>query len=231
MFRLYGAGKSPAEIAHLCDAGTAGVAAFTVPRRTCHEIVTSMAAEAEQNLPISVAEVESAESVERFPVRIAALVDAEIGRLTKKQERNGLTPEDFDRLRKASDLSFDLHRRLSRRKPNPTRPRGARQAARTEAPEESVIERIAREAGERLGEEDHLAHTPTQPPPVYLAPVPGPARQTPFEAVRQVAAEHGIDVGDVEDYPVTPAKQLRQEARLKARAALGYDPVAKTQGG
>jgi hypothetical protein len=81
MFRLFEAGKTPVEIAKHCDEGTAGTSPFEIPRRTVHDIVTRMAAEAEQKLAPTVLEAEGAEAVERFPGRIVAILHADIDRL------------------------------------------------------------------------------------------------------------------------------------------------------
>lgn len=187
MFRLYGAGKSPMEIAKLCAEGTAGTAPFQIPRRTVHDIVRRMADEAEQKLPTSVAEVESAEAVDRFPVRIARIVDAEITRLERKQEKVGLSCDDYDRLRKAAALSRDLARRLSQRKPSePLRRRGTGKGTGTQPEPESVIAKLARELAEEKSGEDHPSSThprPDDPDQPASQPPHGPS-EAPQDASR-----------------------------------------------
>jgi hypothetical protein len=184
---------------------------------------------AAQRLPTTVIEAESAEAVDRFPARIARIVDAEINRLDSKQKQRGLTSDDYDRLRKASDLSLSLQKRLNRRTPASRSTNGARQPAGSQPAQETALEKLAREQGERVGVDDHLlrAHTPPAPvesndePDVPTTPDPPP--QTPLDAVRRVAAKHGVDLRGMEDRPV---ERSRQEAARKARAALGLLPLA-----
>lgn len=243
MYRLYCAGKSPAEIAKLCAEGTAGTAPFQIPRRTVHDIVRRMADEAEQKLPTSVAEVEGAEAVDRFPVRIARIVDAEITRLERKQEKVGLSCDDYDRLRKAAALSRDLARRLSQRKPSePQRRRGTGKGTGTQAEPESAIEKLARELAEEKSGEDHPSSThprpddPDQPasqPPHGPSEAPQDASRPPITArpateTASAAAETAETSSDPPTAAIraamarkTPAERAKraQEAR-RARAVL-----------
>lgn len=217
MFRLFEAGKSPTEIAEMCEKGTAGVSAFRIPRRTVQEIVTAMAAELEQRMPTSIGELESAETVERFPERIARIVDREIDRLEKRQKKQGLGVDDYTKLRRASDLSFDLHKRLAKRTAQPTRPPGAtRRGGGAGAPQESAIERLARETREKSGSGDLLSRTHTHrngaDPSSKQAETPAsPAgadasrdsqprqasasrKEDPRETLRRIGEEHGVDL-------------------------------------
>ena len=163
MFRLFECGKPPGAIARLCEEGTAGTSPFKIPRRTVHDIVTRMAGEAEMKLPTSVIETEATEAVECYPARIAGIVGDEIKRLEGKQESRGLTLDDFERLKKAAALSFELHKRLSRRRAPATRgARAARQHAGAQQEPESTIERLAREAREQGGEGAQLSCTHTR---------------------------------------------------------------------
>jgi hypothetical protein len=195
MFRLYEAGKSPSEIASLCEEGTAGVASFTIPRRTVQEIVSKMAAEADRKLPTSVAEMESAEAVERFPVRMAAILDAEIERLATKQKRGKLTLDDLDFLAKAATVSTTLHKRLSRGQPAGARgSRPARQAAGSQQGPGSALEQLAQREAVRAGDEEQpsLAHTcqePTNPDASAQPHRPDRVGQTSPVERRAAAAE------------------------------------------
>ena len=190
MYRLFEAGKSPTEIASLCEKGIAGARGFTIPRRTVQEIVTAMAAEAEREVPTTIHEAESAEAVERFPMRITRIVDAEIDRLNTKQKQRGLTCEDYDRLEKAASLSFTLHKRLNARRPQTPRGRnGGRQPARSQPAHEGPIEKLARRERERAGEEARLAlvhthHEEPEPDPVASGRPLSVERAREVEAIR-----------------------------------------------
>ncbi|MGH2973887.1 MAG: hypothetical protein ACRDLL_03335 [Solirubrobacterales bacterium] len=202
MYRLYEVGKSPGEIASLCKQGMAGVAPFQIPRRTAHEILTRMADEAEQKLPTSVAEAESAEAVERHPVRIATVVDREISRLDQKQAKGGLRVGDLDLLAKLADLSFALHKRLSKRPAAAGRTGATRQVAGERREPEGAIEKLAREQAERAGREVQLKDAPTCPdddsehpesadlptPTARLSPI-AQAALVPVEEPQRTAAE------------------------------------------
>jgi len=216
MFRLFEAGKTPAEIARLCEEGTAGVSPFTIPRRTCHDIVTRMAEEAERKLPTSVAEAESAEAVERFPMRIARLVDAEITRLTTTQEKSGLSLGDYDKLERAAKLSCDLEKRLRQRKPAGKRGgRGSREGAGSPPAEESVLARLAREQGERDGREVHLS--PAHSRPDAFDPAPEDAAIATGE---QPDCNPSADEQAASTAPLPTGEEQREEAARKSRAAL-----------
>lgn len=158
MFRLFEAGKTPTEIVRLCAAGTAGTKPFVIPRRTCHEIVTRMATEAEQTLPSTLLESDDPGAVQRFPLRIASIIDSEIARLETRQKQRGLSSDDFDRLSKAASLSFTLHKRLNPRgAANTGSANGNAQPRKSTPPPESPIVRLAREERERQGVEDRPA--------------------------------------------------------------------------
>jgi hypothetical protein len=256
MFRLYEAGKSPADIARLCEEGTAGTSPFTIPRRTVHDIVTRMAAEAELKLPASVAEAESADAVERYPVRIAHLVDAEITRFTAKQEKGGLGPRDYDCLSRAADLSFTLHRRLSQRRPSgPRRPGSARERAGAEPRPESAMEKLARQEAEAREAEAHLSCTHAPPgtaDPGQPDDTPNPAVSVPHDsgpggdddpgagqdvATEQPTAEpHAGEVPAADpasiEQPVTRGSDVDRavaEWRAKATPALRAEAAQKAQ--
>jgi len=210
MFRLFEAGKTPAEIARLCEEGTAGVNPFQIPRRTCHDIVTKMAEEAERKLPTSIVEAESAEAVDRFPVRIARLIDAEIARLTTKQEKGGLNVGDYDKLERAAKLSFELEKRL-RRRTTPTRRGGqnARGGTGSSPTLETALERLAREEAEREWGEDQLSSTRACHP-------------AENQGDDQPPSENLVEPADA-DRPGGSAAitvEHREEAAQKARAAL-----------
>jgi hypothetical protein len=91
MYRLYGAGLTSKEISQACAGGTGGVAPFSIPRRTVSDVVSRMAQEARVQVPATAVDVESLETVQRFPERIARILDAEIDRLSVKQRRGKLT--------------------------------------------------------------------------------------------------------------------------------------------
>lgn len=218
MLRLYEAGKSPTEIASMCEKGTAGIKAFTIPRRTAQEIVKAMAAEAEQEVPATVHEAESAEAVERFPMRITRIVDAEIDRLNTKQKQRGLTCDDFDRLEKAASLSITLHKRLNARRPQSSAGKnGGRQRAGSQPAPETVIEKLARKEMERAGEED-------QPSPVHTHQSeddssPTPAESPPAHSPRDVppTSAKPPDAGDRTQIltRVQAAERKREAMRLR----------------
>lgn len=116
MFRLFQAGMSPIEISRQCESGTAGVAPFKVPRRTVHEIVTAMAAEAGQSAPSTLKDASHCEALEHYPVRVNGIISAELDRQERKQ-RHGrpLSLDDLDRLEKATKIIISLELRGRRR--------------------------------------------------------------------------------------------------------------------
>ena len=158
-----------------------------VPRRSVHDIVTSMAAEAERDLPKTIDDGGSADAVERFPVRIAAIADAEIERLEKKQKRAGLSSGDLDRLRKVSDLSAALRKRVHKPSTDPQRRAGRARR------QEGAIEKLARERREAQengsGTSDHVSPAHAPPTPAESSPkepergtAPSEDRAEPFYA-------------------------------------------------
>jgi len=105
MVQLAEAGKRPAEIARLCREGEAGVDAFDVPRRSCHDIVERELARREAEL---------AADTENQPLtRISRILDGHIDRLERKTKLN---VDDLELLRKTVDLSAMLEARLRKRK-------------------------------------------------------------------------------------------------------------------
>lgn len=226
MFRLFEAGRSPTEVAAMCAEGTAGVEAFTIPRRTAHDIVTALAARAERDLPTTIAEAGCGEAVERYPERIARIIDLEIARLEKRQKTKGLGVDDYTRLRAASDLSFDLHKRLAKRPVQSSRrPGAAQKGGGAQAPQEGAVERLAREEAEQAGAEDQPSQTyppstdadPAPEPPVRdisqsgdgqpPSPVPTDRKADPRETLRRIGEEHDVDLLGPMTRTKTPASQ------------------------
>ncbi len=237
MFRLFEAGKTPAEIARLCEEGTAGTSPFTIPRRTVHDIVTRMAEEAEQKLPTSVVEAESAEAVERFPARIARILDAEIDRLNAKQAKHGLNPTDYDKLARVADLSFDLHKRLRQRRPRTSRGQGGGEGTSVQPRPGSELERLAREQREQAGDGEQLTDARTclapsgdseagrpESPPRSTAPAtaqPGDAAaEDPTTASQGAAGTPPSLAATINQARKTATAAKQAEAAEKARAAL-----------
>jgi hypothetical protein len=120
MYRLYERGYEPAEITRRCAEGMASVASFEVPRRTCHAIVTAMARERAEVVPIRLDEADDREAIDRFPARVATILDDEMARLEARQ-RNGnpLSANDLERLHKATAVHDRLLTSIARRgRPN-----------------------------------------------------------------------------------------------------------------
>lgn len=182
MFRLYTAGKSPTEIARLCAEGTTGVEAFEIPRRTVHEIVTNMAAEAEQAVPTSMFDAENRETVDRFPERIASIIKTELDRIEAKQKRGPLSVKDLDCLDRAAGVSASLAKRINRRQTSPSRgPSSPSRGSSPAAESEGLFEQLAREEAESRRPDDHSSHTHTR------QTEPGMCAQTPQGAADQAS--------------------------------------------
>lgn len=163
MYRLFLAGKKPVEISRLCEAGTAGTEPFKVPRRTVAEIVTSMAADAEQAVPTTVADVASVDAVDRFPERIATILKAEIDRLEAKQTRGPLSVKDLECLDRAERISGALAKRINRRRATASRGPSPTSDGDPESGEgEGLFERLAREEAESRVAENQPSRTHTR---------------------------------------------------------------------
>ena len=67
-------GVTPAQIAHECAAGLASCAPFQIPRRTAQQIVADMRRERGPGQPRSFADLESAEAIRGYPLRVLRIV-------------------------------------------------------------------------------------------------------------------------------------------------------------
>ncbi len=93
-------------------------------------------------LPTTVYEIEGAEAADRFPTRIARIIDSELARLEAKQQNGrALSTEDLDRLDKAARVSATLTAKRRQRE----RRQGAGKAS---PPPEDVLDRMVRELRE-----------------------------------------------------------------------------------
>jgi hypothetical protein len=163
IWRLHEAGLTSEEISATCARGTAAVTAFEIPRRSVSEIVTRIAEQHRIEVPESAGDVDGLDTVRRFPERIARIFDVEIERLAAKQRRGQLTVKDLELLRKATEISGPLSKRLegSSKRHGPSS-RDTKKAQ----PEESAIGRLAREEREERdasGREAGLGHAHTRP--------------------------------------------------------------------
>jgi hypothetical protein len=168
MFKLYEAGLEPAAITRRCRAGTAGVEAFEIPRRSCWEIVHAIEREGGQEAPSRLSDIEDPEAVGRFPARALLIINAEMDRLERKQRRSGLTLNDIQKLERITKLSASIQRRLEGLSRSQ---RATQRRRRTERQSESLIERLARDlASGKESVEGQSSHTHARPEPPKPAP-------------------------------------------------------------
>src|SRR5438270_665790 len=112
IWRLHEAGRTSAEISDICSNGTAAVEPFEIPRRSVSDIVARISEENRVSVPENPGDVDGLQTVLRFPERIAGIFDAEIERLATRQRRGQLTVKDLELLRKVTEISAPLIRRL-----------------------------------------------------------------------------------------------------------------------
>lgn len=202
VYRLHEGGMKSEAIAEACERGTASTAPFRIPRRSVSAVIEAMARESGTQLPSTVGDSTSLEAVQRFPMRIAEILDAEIERLAKKQSRGKLTAKDIDQLRKAAEVSGPLSKRLAGvGMPSAKGQRGGREPGPTPAPE-SAIERLAREEAQTGTEaEPRLSPTHTRrPPELSVVTDPDVATESAevLDAMRAAAEAEGATAPELE---------------------------------
>ena len=161
LWRLHVAGMTSGEVAKAAEEGKTGLPPFSVPPRTVRAIVDALAQEADKKIPTTVIELECTEAMELAPARAARIVEAELDRLEKKQASGRLTEKEIDRLPKLATYSARIGRLLQESRGRQGRTGRTGKAAEHEAAPEGPIEKLAREARERAGDEAQLAPVPT----------------------------------------------------------------------
>ena len=111
IIRLSEAGLSGSEIAEHCAAGTAACDPFQISKRTANHIVQRHRELHGTGPPRSFADAEDRDALERYPLRVIAVVQADISRLETKA--TPITSGDFDRMRKGLALVDAARKQLA----------------------------------------------------------------------------------------------------------------------
>ncbi len=102
-------GVTPAEIARECAAGLASCAPFQIPRRTAQQIVADMRRERGPGQPRSLADLESAEAIRGYPLRVLRIVGEDLDRI---EGRASLTDGDLERMKKGLAVAREARKFL-----------------------------------------------------------------------------------------------------------------------
>ena len=167
MLALYDGGHKPAEIARRCKAGLVSVAPFKIPRRTVQEIVTAMARERGLSPPRTLAETETAQSLERYPDLVIRILTEDARRILS--EETPTHEKEYDRLQRGVKIAAEIKRqRLPLPPPRSEMLVGRCEPRKTNGTAEPTLERLAREARSSKDEKNQgeagdtpaVTHTP-----------------------------------------------------------------------
>ncbi len=152
MFQLYMEGLKPAAISRACSEGIGSVEPFQPPRRTVHDIVSQMEAEAESDAraPADIDELD--DFAERTTKRIEAILTIHVAQLERKLRRGrALTSEELKTLGMAQKMSHDIQKSSRRQGINASRVMAHRRNGHEES--EGELERLVRKHQREPGNE------------------------------------------------------------------------------
>ncbi len=116
MFQLRQEGMTSADISRACEQGIGSVDPFQIPRRTVHEIVTQMEAEAESSAIALADGDEIHDFSDRMDKRIKAILERDIAYYDRKVRKGKtLSREELGLLGKIKALSREIQKSSRRR--------------------------------------------------------------------------------------------------------------------